>query len=596
MVVKPILLADMSAFTFTIGGDNFLRDGKPHRIFSGALHYFRVSPQYWEDRLQKYLACGLNTVETYVPWNAHEPRPGEFCFEGMLDLRRFVELAGGLGLDVIIRPGPYICAEWEAGGLPAWLLADRDMRPRTRHPAFIRHTEAYLNRVLNEIDGLACHQGGPVIALQVENEYGSIGNDSDYIQHLASLLARAGLLLFTSDDSSEYTLRGGSVPGLLRTVNFGSRATQAFDRLRKIQPQGPLMCMEFWIGWFDHWGGGHHVRPADDAAAALEEVLQCGASVNIYMMHGGTNFGFMNGANQGDAYRPTISSYDYDAALDERGQPTAKYHAMRSVLAKYGAHTREVPHTPAAKHFGKFNPESFSPLLSQYKHWAEATLSPYTLTMEEVGQNYGYILYKTFVTGPLTELPLTIIGLADQAWIYQDGQWVGSLTRTNAMEGTVKISIGEGGSTLEILVENQGRVNHGYRACDRKGITGGVRLGAQFLANWHIHPLDFSQLPQIEWQPVAADASAGFYRADIEIEDTADTFLRVRGGQGAAWVNGFCLGRYRACGPQHALYVPAPLLRNGLNQFVVFELETGILPELTLQDYAGFHPLAPPRT
>jgi beta-galactosidase len=302
--------------SFTIEQNHFLLDGQPFRVLSGAMHYFRVHPQYWKDRLLKLRAMGLNTLETYVPWNLHEPQPEDYDFSGFLNLERYIELAAELGLKVIVRPGPYICAEWEFGGLPAWLLNDPGMRLRCMYPPYLEAVDRYLDQIMRRLLPLLITHDGPIIALQVENEYGSFGNDQKYLKYLEEGLRHRGadVLLMTSDGPSDEMLQYGTLPHIFKTVNFGSRADEAFEKLREYQLDGPLMCTEFWNGWFDHWGERHHTRAAYDAAQTLE-IFSKPAPRSLYMFHGGTNFGFMNGANAapGPKYQPTITSYDYDA-------------------------------------------------------------------------------------------------------------------------------------------------------------------------------------------------------------------------------------------------------------------------------------------
>lgn len=581
----------MKPFIFETRGNNFWRDGKVHRIFSGALHYFRVPAPYWEDRLRKYAACGLNTVETYIPWNLHEPKPGEFQFSGMLDLRRFVTLAGSLGLDVILRPGPYICAEWESGGLPSWLLKDRGMRLRSSYPPFLTAVENYLRRVVTEVADLQCHRGGPIIALQIENEYGSYGNDKSYLASLESFLKRAGteVLLFTSDDPSDCTLQGGTLPHVLKTVNFGSKATSAFENLRKHQPEGPLMCMEFWLGWFDHWTGHHHTRDAEDAAASLDEILSLGASVNIYMMHGGTNFGFLNGANDAGTYMPTVTSYDYDAPLDEQGEPTAKFYAIREVLRKHGAKPGELPPPAQSASYGSIPILGSRRLFDVLPNLSQPIESPYPLAMEEIGQSFGYILYRTTVPDSRFPRPLTLVDVRDRALIYQDGEFLGTAHR-NDQASNPPLEIRGESSRLDILVENEGRVNHGPKLHDRKGITSGVRLGPQFHAGWQIYPLDLTEFPALDWEPILPPRGPTFYQAIFTAKIPCDTFLRVTGSNGAAWINGFCLGRYRSAGPQQTLYIPAPLQKAGENQLIIFDLEPTETPKISLESKSDLGP------
>lgn len=575
----------MSYITFAIEGDDFVRNGKKHRIFSGALHYFRVPPEYWEDRLLKYRACGLNTVETYLPWNLHEPKPGEFRFDEILDVRRFVQLAGSLGLDVIVRPGPYICAEWEGGGLPGWLLADPGMRLRSQYPPFMEATARYLRRVAEELRDLQCTRGGPIIAMQVENEYGSYGSDLNYLAALEQITKDSGIevLLFSSDGAEGYTLEQGTLPHLFKTANFGSRAKDAFEQLRRVQPTGPMMCMEFWVGWFDHWGTEHHVRSAEDAVKALEEILSLKGSFNIYMMHGGTNFGFMNGANCSREYLPTVSSYDYDAPLNERGEPTAKYFAFREVLAKQGAKIEPVPESEPAKAYGKLVPSESCDLFDFVAKQEHPIRSSYTLTMEEVGQNYGYILYRSRLRVPHQEFVLYLAEVSDRALIYQNGKFCGVVDR-NSSTPEVQVEAAADVSQLDILVENLGRVNHGRKIHDRKGLPQGARRYAQLIPDWEIYPLEWEECPQLsDWKPYGGEEQAlapRFYRANLEVETCQDTFLKVRGEHGAVWVNGRCLGRYWKKGPQQTLFLPGPFLRTGTNEIVVLDLESNGLMEM----------------
>ncbi len=552
----------------------FLRGGRPHRILGGALHYFRVLPEYWEDRLQKYVACGLNTVETYVPWNLHELNRGAFDFSGRLDLRRFIGIAGDLGLDVIVRPGPYICAEWENGGIPAWLLKDRALRTRTAYPPFLEAAVRFYGRVVEEIVDLQSTKGGPMVAMQIENEYGSFGNDKAYLLALEKALRGGGIdvMLFTSDDAADYTLRGGTLPHLLKTINFGSRVEQAFETLRRHHPSGPLLCTELWLGWFDHWGKEHHLRPAETAAETVEQILSLGASFIIYMMHGGTNFGFLNGANhRNGVYEPVTTSYDYDAPLDERGAPTPKYFAIREVLRKQGATVGEPgADTPAAV----YEPVQFEEGCSLFDLLPDLPApiqSPYPLTMEEAGQNFGYILYRTTVPGPMNEMPLTLSEVRDRALVFQDGHFIGLVERNDPHP--LAITVTQSSAQIDILVENLGRVNFGAQQPDIKGITQGVRLAAQAHAGWEIYPLDFTQLPRIPWGRTAGLGSPAFHRGKFFVEAPRDTFLEVGSQHGAAWVNGFCLGRYWSIGPQKRLFVPGAILHEGSNELIIFELE-----------------------
>lgn len=572
---------------FEVKGDAFAYDGQPVRIVSGAIHYFRIVPEYWRDRLLKLKACGFNTVETYVPWNFHEPKPGQFRFDGMADIERFVQIAAELELYVIVRPSPYICAEWEFGGLPAWLLADSDMQLRCYYEPFLARIDAYYDELLPRLAPYQCTRGGPIIAMQIENEYGSYGNDSRYLYYLKEGMIRRGIevLLFTSDGPTDALLQGGMLPGVLATANFGSSPASSFAKLREYASDGPLMCMEYWNGWFDHWGKQHHTRDADDAAAVFAEMLGAGASVNFYMFHGGTNFGFYNGANcqSYNLYEPTATSYDYDAPLDETGRPTAKYEAVRETLAQHAgqdvsANAALMPAPTPRIAYGRLEMTERSSLFGQLNALAAPVRSAVPLPMEKVGQSYGFIAYSTRITGPRPTEWLHVQDVRDRALIYVNGAFIGVIERAE-QEQTVSFEVPAGGAELLILVENMGRVNYGPYLKDRKGITEGVRLGFQFLFDWTIYPLPMEELSRLSYSAAAGADSAGerehpyFYRSYLTVSETADTFIDMSGWtKGVVFVNGFNLGRYWNKGPQATLYVPAPLLRIGPNEIVVFEL------------------------
>ncbi len=562
----------------TIRGHDFVQDGQPLRILAGAMHYFRVVPEYWRDRLVKMKAMGLNTLETYVCWNLHEPRPGRFDFSGNLDIVRYLEMAAELGLNAIVRPGPYICSEWELGGLPPWLLKDPAMKLRCSYPPYLKAVDRFFDALIERLVPLQASHGGPIIAMQVENEYGSYGNDKVYLRHLEDGLCRRGIdcLLFTSDGPSDSMLQGGTLPHLLKVVNFGSRTTEAFAKLREHQPDGPLMCGEFWNGWFDHWCGKHHTRDAQDATRELEAMLAAGASVNFYMFHGGTNFGFMAGANHVDTgLQPDVTSYDYDAPLNEWGEPTAKYFAFRDVIAKYVA----IPETPATgpiprRAYGEVRLTKSAALMDQLDRLSKPVRSPTPMTMEALGQNYGFVLYRTRVTGPREEAPLVLQDVHDRALVFVDGEYRGVIHR-DAKESPVNLKFGPGDHQIDILVENMARINYGPLMHDRKGITEGVRLGGQFLFGWTMYPLPCDNLKRLRFDSPSTEVKGpAFYRGVFAVDEPADTFLALPGWtKGVAWINGFNLGRFwEEKGPQHTLYIPGPKLRHGRNDLVVLEL------------------------
>ena len=559
-----------------------LSDKKPWpygaRLLSGAIHYFRVHPAQWSDRLAKARALGLNTVETYVAWNLHEPEPGQFNFTGQADLVGFIEEAARQGLQVIVRPGPYICAEWEFGGLPAWLLRDPQMQVRCQYPPYLEAVERFYRELLPRLTPLQMTRGGPIIAMQVENEYGSYGSDQGYLRWLAELMRGCGVdvPLFTSDGPTHPMLTHGTLPDILKTANFGSEGQDAFALLRGYQPQGPATCMEFWNGWFDHWGEPHHVRNAPDAAHALREILASEGGqghVNLYMLHGGTNFGFTSGANtdpQGK-YQPTVTSYDYDAAISECGDLTPKYHAFREVLGEY----TELPPLPDFPR-RRIKPQTLSvqasaPLWANLDALSHGVPSALPQTMEQLGQNSGYTLYRTQVRHPVREVTLHAQAVHDRAHVYLNGAYQGTLERDGPL--SLPLTLPEGECTLDLLVENLGRVNYGPYLLDRKGLLGWVKLDYTVLHGWTQFALPLQDLGGLSWQQaVSTPETPAFHRATFTLKQMGDAFLSLPDWhKGTVWVNGFHLGRYWEIGPTRTLYIPEPVLKAGENELVIFE-------------------------
>ncbi|WP_025158412.1 glycoside hydrolase family 35 protein [Leifsonia aquatica] len=569
--------------TFEIAGDDFVLDGEPHRILSGALHYFRVHPDDWADRIRKARLMGLNTIETYVPWNAHEPRPGEWTTEGGLDLARFLRTIQEEGMHAIVRPGPYICAEWDNGGLPAWLFTDPSVGIRRSEPAFVAAVTAFMERVLAIVKPFQIHEGGPVLLVQVENEYGAYGDDKDYLRHLVEVFRAAGITvpLTTVDQPQPDMLENGSLPELLKTASFGSRSTERLATLREHQPTGPLMCSEFWDGWFDHWGAHHHTTPVEQSAADLDDLLALGASVNIYMFHGGTNFGFTNGANDKGVYQPIVTSYDYDAPLDEAGEPTEKFWAFRDVIAKHAAVPAEEPVVAAAAPALLQTFESTVPLAAVADRLGEWVHTDGAPTFDELGHYTGFGLYRAEID---TQEPavLEFGEVRDRAYVFVGTTRVGVLARDHH-DRAITLSPSRG--TLTVLVEDQGRVDYGPRIGESKGLIGPVHLNGEELRRWSVLPLRLSSLDPVRDAFDAAAASgqpaperlAGpvFARAFVEVEEPGTLFLDTTGlGKGVAWINGFNLGRYWTRGPQETLHVPAPVVRAGRNELIVLELES----------------------
>ncbi|MFF1798012.1 beta-galactosidase, partial [Kitasatospora sp. NPDC058263] len=524
-------------------------------------------------RLRKARLMGLNTVETYVPWNLHQPRPDEFRLDAGLDLPAFLDLAAAEGLHVLLRPGPYICAEWEGGGLPSWLLADPDILLRSQDPRYLAAVEDFFERLLTPLRRHLSTNGGPVLAVQVENEFGAYDGDTAHLAHLAATLRRCGVdvPLFTCDQPGDVVR--GALPGTLATANFGSRSAQGLATLRAHQSTGPLMSTEFWIGWFDRWGGHHVVRDPAQAAEELDTVLATGASVNLYMFHGGTSFGFTNGANDKHTYRPTVTSYDYDAPLDEAGDPTEKYEAFRQVIAKYAP----VPAEPVPARAPKIGPltveqTSCAPLFANLPALGEAVRAERPLTMEQLGQDFGFVLYETVLpaAGPVLLEAETV---RDRAQVFVDGQPVGMLERERH-ERAIAFTAPRAGAVLSLLVENQGRVNYGPGIHDRKGLLGRVLLDGAEAAGWTSRPLPLSSLDALPFtEDAGTQVGPAFHRGTVRLAEAGDTFVHLPGWtKGNVWVNGFHLGRYWSRGPQRSLFVPGPVLRPGANEITVLEL------------------------
>jgi beta-galactosidase len=557
----------------TIGERDFLLDGAPHQIISGALHYFRIHPEHWADRIHKARLMGLNTIETYVAWNAHSPTRGEFRTDGGLDLARFLALIQAEGMHAIVRPGPYICAEWSNGGLPAWLLRDPEVRPRRSEPRFLAAVTEYLQAVYEIVVPLQLDRGGPVALVQIENEYGAYGNDKEYLAELVRVTRDAGITvpLTTIDQPMPDMLEAGRLPGLHMTASFGSRTHQRFETLRSFQPTGPLMCMEFWNGWFDSWGTYHHTTAPADSAQALDDILSSGGSVNFYMVHGGTNFGLTNGANHKGRYLPIITSYDYDAPLDEAGNPTEKYFAFRDVIGKYAPVPDEVP--PPARPAPVFDVAfgSRTGLFDVVSRLGRAQAFEVAPSFDELEFDGGLVQYETRIAGEGPGV-LTFGEVRDRAWVYLDGGLVGILTR-ELHESAIWLPVPTGRLTL--LVEDQGRVDYGPRLGEDKGLVGAVRLDDAPVTDWTVTPFDLDRVPGLALSSDAVpDPGPVIARASFDLDAAEDLFLDTsRWGKGFAWMNGFALGRYWRRGPQQTLYVPGPAVRAGRNELVVLELE-----------------------
>lgn len=557
---------------FFTQGKQFMLDGKPFVIRSGAVHYFRIPRIYWEDRLLKLKECGLNTVETYIAWNIHEPQENVFDFQGEKNVEEFIRIADSLGLYVILRPGPYICAEWEGGGLPFWLLNYPDLRVRCSDPIFLEKTYRYLEKCVAIIRPHLIENGGNVLMVQVENEYGSYGSDRAYTQSLADFYSRElpNCMLCTSDGVDATRIELGGLDGVLATGNFGSKVEQNMSALEKLRPNQPLMCMEFWCGWFDTWDEPHHTRLAEEKVAEIRSFLKNGYSFNIYMFIGGTNFGFMNGANivKNVTQVPQTTSYDYDALLSECGDRTDAYYRVRDAIAEYYP---VPPLTAKDSEKRAYGAPIFKQKALLFDNLSNIGTSCYDVTprnMERYNQAYGYMVYRTH--GSIQE-SIRLMDLKDRAVLYCDGKKIGELDRNRdawlGLNGLV-------GEELTILVENRGRVNYGAYFFDKKGISN-VLVGCQYKYGWENISLPMDNLQNLQYTPIEESnrQSPAFFKGTFTVDTPCDTFFNPKGfSRGFILVNGFNIGRFNNTGnSQKTYYVPKNLLKQGENELVLFD-------------------------
>jgi len=590
--MKPILLACLlvlcslplcaqtgvpAKHVFTTQGDHFTLDGKPFKVLSGELHYERIPRAYWHARLKMAKAMGLNTIATYVFWNVHEPTPGHYNFAGNSDVAAFIRAAHEEGLYVILRTGPYSCAEWDLGGLPAWLLKNPASAAalRSNDPAFMVPAERWIDRLAKELTPLQIGRGGPILMTQVENEYGNYGSDHAYIEHLHQIFLKAGFtdsLLYTADNWRN--IPNGSIPGLYAATNFGmGNHKGGMDALEKVRPGAPLFVSEYWPGWFDSWGHPHETRPIAPQIEDLDYILKRGAGINIYMFHGGTSFGFMSGSSLINGhFLPDVTSYDYDAPLDEAGHPTPKFLAYRKVLAQYSSCGNEscLPPIPAAPPVITLPQINLTESASLWNNLPAPIASELPEPMERFGQSYGYILYRKQLPAAVSG-DLVIDEVHDYAQVYLDGKLAGTLDRRNSQSSTLPI-VTTGPARLDILVANDGRINSTRRMRgESKGITKSVTFAGNPLTHWQVYPLPMTTRPAAYGhQPTTGPA---FFRASFTVAKTGDVFLDIRNlGKGALWINGHAIGRFWNVGPQQTLYVPGPWLHKGSNQIVAFDL------------------------
>lgn len=557
--------------TFDAVGAEFQLDGKAFVVRSGEMHYPRVPRAYWRDRFRKAKAMGLNTICTYVFWNQHEPREGKFDFTGNNDLGEYLKIGQEEGLFMIVRPGPYICTELDFGGFPAWLLKDKTLKVRSTDPKFLKYTERYLNEVAKVVKPHLLKNGGNVIMAQVENEYGSYGNDHVYTGWVRDTMRKSGgydCLLFTSDGPGQGMLSGGTLPDLTPTINFGGGAENAFKELAKFRPGTPRMIGEYWCGWFDHWGKAHHKTNIQNHVRDIEWCLKNGVSFNLYMFHGGTNFAFMQGANGGaNDFNVDVTSYDYDSPLDESGRVTPKYLAFREAIAKGTG--EKFPAIPASPATVTLPPITMSQRMAALVAPTTPVRSDAPKTFEELGVDYGYVKYA--FTAPAAGTQRLEIGrLMDYATVFVDGKEIGVLERRKGQKG-IDLKIPKAGSKVDLLVEGLSRVNFGpLIPTERKGIEGPVTLGGTPITEWTQSVLPIA-IPK-PWSPYRSIGGPIYYRGYVDVTKIGDTFLDMRGfTKGFVWVNGHNLGRFWKIGPQQTLFLPGAWLKKGQNEVVVLD-------------------------
>uniref|UniRef100_A0A673MV28 Uncharacterized protein n=1 Tax=Sinocyclocheilus rhinocerous TaxID=307959 RepID=A0A673MV28_9TELE len=548
-----------------VNSSQFTLGGKPFRILGGSLHYFRLPRAYWKDRMVKMKACGLNTLTVDVPWSLHQPEKGELRFQGGLDIESFLHLAAEVGLWVILRPGPYIGSDLDLGGLPSWLLRDREMMLRTTYPGFIAAVNVYFDKLIPKVVSFQFKKGGPIIAVQVENKYGSHARDGNYMSFVKEALQERGIseVLLTSDDHEGLKyggVQGGTNKTRIPVFNF---------------PNSPVLVMELWTGRSDGWGGLHHSLPAEDLLAVVRETLRRGMSINLYMFHGGTNFGFMNGALANPSYKALVTSYDYDAPLSEAGDYTQKYHLLRDLLS-----SEILSEMPGLRWKEDYEATILFQHLSlwdalPYTH--EPFKSQFPVNMENLpvnngnGQAYGYTLYETtIIRGGSLKSGRNI---QDRALVFLNQSFIGIFHHRN-----VELAVPDGKKrTLSLLVENCGRVHYGKDMDNqRKGIVGNILLNHTPLRDFTIYSLDMTPdfIDRAPWKSVPNKPSfPGFFQGRLFVNGyPSDTFMKLPGwSKGVVFINGQNIGRYWDAGPQQALFLPGPFLNSGMNQVIVFE-------------------------
>lgn len=572
----------VAAQNFTIGKSTFLLNGKPFTVKAAELHYTRIPAPYWEHRIEMCKALGMNTICLYVFWNIHEQTEGQFDFTGQNDIAAFCRLAQKHGMYVIVRPGPYVCAEWEMGGLPWWLLKKKDIVLRTLDPYFMERTAIFMKEVGKQLAPLQITRGGNIIMVQVENEYGAYAVDKPYVSAIRDIVKSAGFTevpLFQCDWSSTFDRNG--LDDLLWTINFGTGANieQQFKRLKEARPETPLMCSEFWSGWFDHWGRKHETRPAKSMVQGIKDMLDRNISFSLYMAHGGTTFGHWGGANN-PSYSAMCSSYDYDAPISEPGWTTDKYFQLRDLLKNYLPAGEQLPEIPEAFPVIEIPEVEFTQVAPLFSNLPEAKESMDIQPMEAFDQGWGTILYRTTLQEPVENgTTMKITEVHDWAQVFADGKLLARLDRRRG-EFALQLPVLKKGTRIDILVEAMGRVNFDESIHDRKGITEKVELvrGKQSakLKNWTVYsfPVDYLFVQDKRYKNGTAQTMPAYYRTTFRLDKVGDTFLDMSTwGKGMIWVNGLAIGRFWEIGPQQTLFMPGCWLKEGENEVIVLDLK-----------------------
>ena len=606
-IVTGFCIAQKARHTFALGDSTFLLDGKPLQLISGEMHCTRIPREYWRARMKMAKAMGLNTIGTYVFWNAQEPEPGNYDFSGNNDIAEFIRIAKEEGLWVVLRPSPYVCAEWEFGGYPWWLLKNKTMKVRSQNPAFLKAYRDYILHLGKQLAPLLVTHGGNILMVQIENEYGSYGDDKTYLDINRKIFREAGLdgVLFTCDGPSQ--MPRGYLPGYLPCVNGLDKPAEVKALINKYHDgKGPYYISEWYPGWFDSWGTPHSGSNADEDAKKLDEVLSAGLSINMYMFHGGTTRGFMNGANMSthDPYSPQTSSYDYDAPLDESGNPTAKFYKFRAVIEKHLATGEHLPPVPAKMPTISINDIKLSESAPLFANLGSPVIEQHPLCFEDLNQGYGFVLYTTTLRDAAKGL-LKIDQLRDYATVYINGKRIGVLDR-RLKQDSIEIDTTKSNLVIGILVENNGRINYGpYLTDNRQGITEKVTLNNKELTGWIMFKFPFKTVSGFKYMPVNTTVIPGWhttvinpenpalYKGTFDLTNIGDTYLDMRGfGKGFVFLNGHNLGKYWYIGPQQTIYVPAAWLRKSHNEIVVFDELKGNHQHISTLDHPVLNEMA----